>query len=114
ENLRRHPFAVINYPVDVRIFAGCVTRRRRDWPVVPAERIEGFRLEGALAHTEVAVEGTLEDELRPRFRCRAVHEASHAPFRGFNRAQAACIEAAVLVSRLHMLDAEKIDREIAY
>ena len=36
------------------------------------------------------------------------------PFRGFNRAQAAVVEAAILVSRLHMLPAEKIDREMAY
>jgi hypothetical protein len=43
-----------------------------------------------------------------------VHEASHAPFRGFNRAQAAVIEAAVLVSRLHLLPPEKIDSELAY
>jgi len=32
-----------------------------------------------------------------------VHRASHAPFVGFNRAQAAVIEAAILVSRLRML-----------
>jgi hypothetical protein len=38
----------------------------------------------------------------------------HAPFRGFNRAQAAVVEAAILVSRLHMLPADKIDREIEY
>ena len=45
----------------------------------------------------------MEDAQRPRFRCRAVHEAAHAPFLGFNRAQAAVVEAAILVSRLHML-----------
>jgi hypothetical protein len=38
----------------------------------------------------------------------------HAPFRGFNRAQAAVIEGAVLVSRLHLLPAEKIDTEMQY
>ena len=44
DNLRRHPFACINYTVDVRVFAGCVTQRRRDWPLVPAERVDGLRL----------------------------------------------------------------------
>ena len=73
------PFACVNYTTDVRVFAGCVTRRRRDWPVVAAERIDGWRLAGALAHSEVEVAEVVEDELRPRFRCRAVHEASHAP-----------------------------------
>jgi len=55
-----------------------------------------------------------EDAARPRFRCRIVHEEIHAPFQGFNRAQAAVIEAAVLVSRLHMLPAAKVDTEMSY
>jgi hypothetical protein len=37
-----------------------------------------------------------------------------APFTGFNRAQAAVIEGAVLVSRLTMLTREKVESEIAY
>ena len=114
DNLRRHPFACVNYTTDVQIFAGCVTRRQREWPVLPAERVQGWRLEAALAHTEVEVAETVEDELRPRFRCREVHEANHAPFHGFNRAQAAVLEAAILVSRLHMLPKEKIEQELNY
>ena len=55
-----------------------------------------------------------EDEQRPRFHCGIVHLAQHAPFRGFNRAQAAVIEAAILTSRLHMLPREKIESELAY
>lgn len=114
DNLRRHPFACINYTTDVRIFAGCVTRRQRQWPVVPAERIGGWRLAGALAHSEVEVAAVVEDELRPRFRCRELHEASHAPFRGLNRAQAAVLEGAILVSRLHLLPRAKVEQELGY
>jgi hypothetical protein len=113
DNLRAVPFAVANYSDDVRIFAGCLTGRRQ-WPTV---RLPGFpvpRLSSALAHAELAVTRVSEDELRPRFYCRVVAEASHAPFRGFNRAKAAVIEAAILVSRLHMLPREKVEREIAY
>jgi hypothetical protein len=43
-----------------------------------------------------------------------VHEAAHSLFRGFNRAQAAVIEGAILVSRLHLLPFEKIETEMAY
>jgi hypothetical protein len=114
DNLHRHPFVCVNYTTDVRIFAGCVTRRKRDWPTVPASRIEGWRLRDALAHAELEVAEVVEDELRPRFRCRELHEETHAPFRGFNRAQAAVVEGAILVSRLHMLPVEKIEREVAY
>jgi hypothetical protein len=113
ENLRHNPHAVANYTDDVLVFAGCLTARR-DWPTSPAERIPGVRLAAALAHVELAVTHVSEHAERPRFHCKLVHEASHAPFRGFNRAQAAVVEAAILVSRLHMLPAEKIDREIAY
>ena len=114
DNLRRHPFACINYTTDVRIFAGCVTRRQRQWPVVPAERTKGWRLEAALAHAEVAVAEVVEDELRPRFRCRELHEATHAPFHGFNRAQSAVLEGAILVSRLQLLPRDKIEAELRY
>jgi hypothetical protein len=113
DNLTSHPFAVINHTDDVRVFAGCLTGRR-DWPVRPAERVKGNVLVGALSHQELEVERREDDALRPRFHCRIVHEATHAPFRGFNRAQAAVIEAAILVSRLDMLKAEKIDREMEY
>ena len=53
-----------------------------------------------LSHLELVVVEVREHELRPRFVCRVAHRASHAPFQGFNRAQAAVIEGAVLVSRL--------------
>jgi hypothetical protein len=113
ENLRAVPFAVANYTDDVRVFAGCLTGRT-SWPTIASDRVPVPRLEAALAHAELAVDSVTEDEQRPRFRCRVMHRASHAPFAGFNRAQAAVIEAAILVSRLHMLPREKIESEIAY
>lgn len=113
-NLRRHPFACVSYTVDVRIFAGCVTGRRRDWPVTPAATVPGFRLEAALAHSELEVVEVVADEVRPRFRCRERYRAMHRPFLGFNRAQAAVLEGAILVSRLRLLPWEKIEREVDY
>ena len=113
DNLLARGCAVVNHCDDVRVFAGCVTGRR-DWPALPAERIDGVRLAGAIAHREVVVAEVEDDELRPRLICRTVHRAAHAPFAGFNRAQAAVVEGAILVSRLHMLPAVKVDTEIAY
>lgn len=113
DNLRGNPFAVANFTDDVRVFAGCLTGRR-DWPTRPAARVPGAVLDAALAHAELKVEHVQEDELRPRFHCKIVYEASHAPFKGFNRAQAAVIEAAILASRLDMLPREKVERELAY
>ncbi len=113
DNLLREGCAAINCTDDVRVFAGCLTGRR-DWPVVPTDRVAGLRLAGAIAHTEVSVERVEEDPVRPRLLCRARHHATHAPFRGFNRAQAAVLELAILVSRLDRLPAEKIDAELGY
>lgn len=113
DNMLRDRCAVINYTDDVRIIAGCLTGRWQ-WPLCPASRINGMRLKDTLAHTEVLVEQVEDDELRPRLLCRPVHEEQHAAFRGFNRAQAAVLEAAVLVSRLQMLPWKKIRSEIEY
>jgi hypothetical protein len=113
DNLLANPYAVANYTDDVRIFAGCLTGRR-DWPTRPAVHVPGAVLQQCLAHAELKVARVEEDEARPRFHCDVMHVESHGPFQGFNRAQAAVVEAAILVSRLHMLPLEKIDREIAY
>jgi uncharacterized protein len=113
ENLRAVPFAVANHTDDVRVFAGCLTGRNT-WPTVAADRVPVPRLAAALAHEELAVERVTDDEQRPRFHCRVVQRATHAPFCGFNRAQAAVIEAAILVSRLHMLPRDKVEGELAY
>jgi len=113
DNLRHSGSAVINHTDDVRVFAGCLTGRR-DWPLKPAERIDGRVLQGALAHQELRVDRIEENEQRPRFHCRVVHEAAHGAFTGFNRAQGAVIEAAILVSRLNMLPRDKVEREMAY
>lgn len=113
DNLLRTGRAVVNLTDDVRIYAGALTGRR-EWPVSAAQLVEGYVLEGALAHRELELAEIKEDPVRPELAFRVVHEAIHAPFRGFNRAQAAVLEAAVLVSRLHMLSPEKIAAEVAY
>ena len=113
DNLLRSGQAVINYTDDVRVFAGCHTGRR-DWPTVPAGAVSGVRLAQALAHVEIEVARWEDDEQRPRIYCRELARVTHAAFQGFNRAQAAVVEAAILVSRLHLLPAEKVDREMDY
>jgi hypothetical protein len=105
--------AVVNYSDDVRVFAGCLTGRRK-WATVPADVVPGYRLETALAHRELELERSEDDTVRPRLWCRSVAFQSHAPFRGFNRAQAAVLEAAILVSRLDMLPREKVEAEVQY
>ncbi len=112
-NLQRVQHAAINMTDNVQIFAGCLTGHK-DWPLTPTTEFQGIRLQQALAHIEVVVDHLEDDELRPRFYCKKLAEFTHASFRGFNRAQAAVLEAAILVSRLDRLPAEKISQEIEY
>jgi hypothetical protein len=113
DNLLANPAAVASHTNDVRVFAGSVTGRR-NWPVVPADRVRGVRLDDAVSHWELAVDRVTDDPQRPRFHCRIVHAATHAVWSGYNRAEAAVLELAVLSTRLNMLPAEKIDAELKY
>jgi len=112
-NLERSGQAVMNMTDDVRIFAGCLTGHY-DWPTVDTSAIVGKRLAAALSHIEIEVAHQEGDDIRPVFYCSEKLQETHAPFMGLNRAKAAVLEAAVLVSRLHMLPDEKIDDEIVY
>ena len=113
DNLTRERHAVVNFTDDVCVFAGCLTGRY-DWPLCAATRVPVQRLQESLGHAELEVKEFEDDVQRPRFLCAVVHQETHAPFTGFNRAQAAVLEAAILVSRLHMLPAEKIQGELEY
>ena len=112
-NLKQHRQCTINYTDDVRVFAGSLTGRR-DWDTLPCQQIEGHYLSQALAHTELNIVEFEDNDPRAVFKGQVVCEQTHAPFRGFNRAQSAVIDAAILVSRLKMLPVDKIQQEIAY
>ena len=113
DNILETGHAVLNSTDDVRVFAGCLTGRR-DWALCSCDRIDGFRLRDSLSHLELELVRHEADEQRPRLYCKVLHEALHQPFKGFNRAQFAVIEAAILVSRLHLLPFAKIETEIEY
>lgn len=113
DNLRASGVAALSHSDDVRVYAGSLTGRR-DWPLTPCERIACGRLSHALSHVELEVARIEEDPVRPRFLCRELARFNHAPYSGHNRAQAAVIEACILVSRLGMLPADKVDSEMAY
>ena len=113
ENLKRHRQCSINYTDDVRVFAGSLTGRRQ-WATLSCQQIEGEYLSQALAHTELEIISFDDSDSRATFKGAIICDVTHAPFRGFNRAQSAVIDAAILVSRLTMLPVEKIQQEIAY
>ncbi len=113
QNILDTGMAVMNITDDVRVFAGAIAKRG-ELTLVDAEQVKGVRLKNLLAHHELVMHSVKEDAERPRLLMEVKHSVTHAPFRGFNRAQAAVIEMAVLVSRLNRLPIEKITQEMQY
>ena len=113
ENILATNHAVLNITDDVRVFAGALTRRQA-WSLVSAEKIIGYRLVDTLLHQELRLVKVVDDVLRPQLHMEVLHEVQHQAFKGFNRAQAAVIELAVLASRLHLLTKDKVLSEISY
>lgn len=105
--------AIVNLTDDVRVFAGSLTGRKV-WQLHPADKVQGFRLADTLVHQELRLVKMEDDSVRPQLFMQVIHEVNHKPFQGFNRAQAAVIELAVLVSRLKRLPMEKIQQEMEY
>lgn len=113
DNILLSKSATMNMTDDVRVFAGALTNRQ-PWHLLPANKIKGFRLADCLTHVELSLVNVREDDTRPQLVMQKVDTTRHEDFKGFNRAQAAVIELAVLVSRLHMLPREKIQSELNY
>ena len=105
--------AVMNIADDVRVFAAALTNRQA-WALLKTNKINGFRLADCLQHVELALIEVRDDAIRPQLVMQKIYAENHKPFNGFNRAQAAVIELAVLVSRLHMLPQDKIRAEMQY
>jgi hypothetical protein len=113
DNILATKCAVMNLTDDVRVFAGALTNRQ-PWRLMQADKIIAGRLTDCLAHVELELVEVRDDATRPELLMKKVAEFNHQPFAGFNRAQAAVIELAVLVSRLHLLPRDKIENEMQY
>ena len=113
QNILETGHAALNLIDDVRVFAGALTGRYA-WHLSATDKVAGFRLTNTLVHKELKLVSVEDDIVRPQLLLEVIHEVEHAPFEGFNRAQAAVIELAVLVSRLKRLPMEKIQHEMRY
>jgi len=113
DNLMITKKAVINFIDDVRVFAGIVTKKKRDWEVNSTNNEYPY-LDNANTYIPVNVLEIIDDKVRPKIICGQFDTHIIRPFLGFNRAQSAVIEGAVLTSRLGMIDDDKIINEIKY
>ena len=108
------PEGVFHLTDNVLLFAQAVTGVPYNRPQTrPADSVNGWILEDACEAFEFRIEQA--DTTGERCRLHAHIQKSHLirPFRGFNRAAHAVIEAAILFSRLHLLDAEEVQSQLA-
>jgi len=112
-NLKKNPYAVINFTDNVNIFVDTLLGKKKI-KIQPTKKNKSFFLKDALSYIEVKAINFIENKIRPRFECKILKETSLGPFKGFNRAQLSVIEAAILFSRIDILPINKIKREINY
>ena len=115
ENIINNNKATINFIDDVRVFAGIVSRQKKDWELSKksnSNTVPNLLLTNTFYN--VIVSNFKDSEKRPNIICDVVNSETIRPFLGFNRAQFSVIEAAVLISRLGMIPMDKITEEIKY
>lgn len=108
------PEGVFHLVDDVLLFARVVTRSLDEPPPCrPATAVRGWVLADACRSYEfrIATSDTSGQRLRHEAVVVAVHD--QRPFIGYNRARHAVVEAAILSTRLHLLGAEEVGRQMA-
>ena len=113
DNILTRKIAIMNIVTDVRVFAGAVTGRS-NFNLVALPDGKGFFLKDALSYMTLSLAEIHDDEIRSTLYMNKVNVIHLSSFKGFNRAQAAIIEASVLMSRLDLLSQDKIKQEIKY
>ena len=112
ENLQRHRQGVFHLTDDALLMAkgaigqvGAMPRHCR------ADQIDGFVLSDACRAFEFRVDSIDTSEQRVRMSATIVNTVSLRDFLGFNRAKHAVLEAAILATRLHLLNVDDVARE---
>ncbi|PYR53406.1 MAG: DUF447 domain-containing protein [Acidobacteria bacterium] len=104
--------AVVNLIDDVRVFAHAAIANPQ-YPTVPAVAVSGVVLADCCSWREVQVRSIDSTPPRSRIEAAVVHHGMRREFIGFNRARHAVLEAAIYVTRLHLLPRAFIESELA-
>jgi hypothetical protein len=111
-NVRATGAAVVNLIDDVRVFAAAAIANPQ-YATIPAVAVRGVVLADCCSWREVEVRAMDSTPPRSRIESAVVHRGARREFIGFNRARHAVIEAAIYVTRLHLLPRAFIDSELA-
>jgi len=112
-NLLRTRAGVFHACDDVLLLARVVAGEVGEPAMRPASHVAGHVLEAACQAWEFEVVAVDDTQERLRLDARVVAEHRQRPFLGVNRAAHAVVEAAILVTRLHLLAADDVRRQLA-
>jgi hypothetical protein len=113
QNLKRAGQGVLHVTDDVELLARAAVGRLETQPkLLPAEAVEGVVLAEACRWYAFRVESLDERDDRTSIIARVVDRGNMRNFFGFNRAKHAVIEAAILATRIGILDVEHIRDEL--
>jgi hypothetical protein len=104
--------AVVNLVDDARVFARAAISNP-DYPTIPAEVVRGVVLSDCCSWRELTVRSIDSTPPRSRIETSVVHRGVRREFIGFNRARHAVLEAAIYATRLHLLEREFLESEMA-
>ena len=111
--LAAHPEGVFHLTDDVLLLAQAVTGTLSTPPAArPATTVRGWILEDACEAFEFRIDEADRSGQRARLEAVIVRTHQGRPFRGFNRAAHAVVEAAILFSRLHLLGPTEVNRQL--
>ena len=111
-NLKRGNTGVLHVTDDVELLARAAVGRLEEMPrLVPAKAIEGMILADACRWYAFRVESLDDREERTQIVARIVDRGRLRDFFGFNRAKHAVVEAAILATRIGLLEVDHIRNE---
>jgi hypothetical protein len=104
--------AVVNLIDDVRVFARTAIGNPH-YPTVPAVAVRGVVLADCCSWRELQVRSIDDTPPRSRIDMTKAYRGVRREFIGFNRARHAVLEAAIYVTRLHLLPRPFVESEFA-
>jgi hypothetical protein len=111
QNLSRRPVGVFHVVDDALLLAQAAIDRIDPFPVTfAAEVIEGDVLKSACRWYEFEIESRDDRSERAELTARVVHQGHLRDFFGFNRAKHAVVEAAILATRVHLIQKDELER----
>lgn len=114
QNLKRSRQGVLHVTDDVELLARAAVGRLAETPkLLRAEAVEGVILADACRWYAFRVESLDDTQERTQITARVVDRGRLRDFFGFNRAKHAVVEAAILATRVHLLDPDHIRNEFA-